>query len=406
LALTLLTAFLLVKPAYPLLENVYSLDAVQGRYYAINTNGASYRVFYLDNSGNTIYITAYKWDANQNYIIFQSPINGRIYLRAETYTLSTLTTASWFKANAPLPGSVATATIKLGSSALIVLATVDLYGVSGYITLSQSQVTVSYNPTTLTATNSSTWSISRVTFTYNSTTYPAAPILQSYIYVYYPSSTPLSSIVSYSLKTKTDTIYNNQFSYSYSSTLYSFVYNSPTLYGLSSGNYISFPNPGSYSQPGIFYWNYLALTVSLSSSVSVSTTGTQSYSKTNGVITASNGNIIAVYESLSELSFANLISTSSSMTFYLYTQPINVSLSATRTLNKTMVLPLDTSSIVNNVQNPKPAIYIDPVSSWCSAYLINYGQAESFLVMLPPTLSVNGLALKAVYNYPVDYAQS
>jgi len=174
LALTLLTAFLAVKPAYPLLENVYLLDAVQGRYYAINTNGASYRVFYLDNSGNTIYITAYKWDANQSYIIFQSPINGRIYLRAETYTLSTLTTASWFKANAPLPGSVATATIKLGyiGSTVSTIATVDLYGVSGYMTVSQSQITVSYNPTTLTATNSSTWSVSRVTFTYNSTTFP------------------------------------------------------------------------------------------------------------------------------------------------------------------------------------------------------------------------------------------
>jgi len=168
LALTLLTAFLAVKPAYPLLENVYYLDAVQGRYYAINTNGASYRVFYLDNIGNTIYITAYKWDANQSYIIFQSPINGRIYLRAETYTLSTLTTASWFKANAPTP--VATVTIKLGtSSTQYTVATVNATPVSGYITLSQSQITVSYTPTTLTATNSSTWSVSRMSFTYYST---------------------------------------------------------------------------------------------------------------------------------------------------------------------------------------------------------------------------------------------
>jgi hypothetical protein len=405
LALTLLTAFLAVKPAYPLLENVYLLDAVQGRYYAINTNGASYRVFYLDNSGNTIYITAYKWDANQSYIIFQSPINGRIYLRAETYILSTLTTASWFKANAPLP-TVATATIKIGSSSSQnTIATVNLYGVSGYSTVSQSQITVSYTPTTLTATNSSTWSVSRVTFTYNSTTLPVAPLSSSNIYVYYPSSTPLSSIVSYSLQTKTSNgIASNSFTYSYNNVLCPCTYSTPTLYGAGSGNYITFAISTS-SSASAFYWNYLALTVSLSSSVSASTTGTQSYSKTNGVITASNGNVIVVYESLSELSFANLISTSSSMTFYLYTQPINVSLPATRTVNKTMVLPLDTSSMVNSVQNPKPAIYVDPVSSWCSAYLINYGQTESFLVMVPPTLSVNGLALEAVYNYPVDYAQ-
>jgi hypothetical protein len=406
LALTLLTAFLLVKPAYPLLENVYFIDAVQGRYYAINTNGASYRVFYLDNSGNTIYITAYKWDANQSYIIFQSPINGRIYLRAESYTLSTLTTANWFKANAPLPGSVATATIKIGTSSVqSAIATVDLYGASGYITVSQSQITVSYKPTTLTATNSSTWSISRVTFTYNSTTCPTEPVLyQCNIYVYYPSNTPLSSIVSYSLKTKNDGIYDNSFTAYYSGNYYRYTYDVPTLYNPSSGNYISFPSSSSYTLTSTFYWDYFTLTVSLSSSISASTTGTQSYSKTNGVITASNGNVIAIYESLSELSFASLISTSSSMTFYLYTQPINVSLPTTRTVNKTIVLPLDTSSMVNSVQNPKPAIYIDPVSSWCSAYLINYGQTESFLVMVPPTLSVNGLALKAVYNYPVDYA--
>jgi hypothetical protein len=406
LALTLLTAFLLVKPAYPLLENVYYLDAVQGRYYAINTNGASYRVFYLDNSGNTIYITAYKWDANQSYIIFQSPINGRIYLRAETYILSTLTTASWFKANAPLPGSVATATIKLryGSSEYIV-GTVSLYGVSGYITLSQFQITVSYTPTTLKATNSSTWSISRVTFTYNATTVSDG-VSQNSLAAFYPSSTPLSSIVSYSVQTKIGTtIYSNAFTFydTGSGTAKRASYNAPTLYG--SGNYVLFPWSSETTVTTTFYWNYFTLTVSLSSSVSASTTGTQSYSKTNGVITASNGNVIVVYDSLSDLTFASLITTSSSMTFYLYTQLINVSLSATRTLNKTMVLPLDTSSMVNNVQNPKPAIYVDPVSSWCSAYLINYGQTESFLVMVPPTLSVNSLALKAVYNYPVDYAQ-
>jgi len=222
----------------------------------------------------------------------------------------------------------------------------------------------------------------------------------SNLYAYYSSNTALSSIVSYTLQTNTGSTYNNAFTYLYGAYITRAAYNPPTLYGASQGNYVYFPLLGT-TTVDTFYWNNFALTVS----ATAYSTGTQSYSKTNGVITASNGNVIAVYESLSELTFASLITTSSSMTFYLYTQPINVSLPTTRTVNKTMVLPLDTSSIVNNVQNPKPAIYIDPVSSWCSAYLINYGQTESFLVMLPPTLSVNSLALKAVYNYPVDYAQ-
>jgi hypothetical protein len=397
LALTLLTAFLAVKPAYPLLENVYLLDAVQGRYYAINTNGASYRVFYLDNSGNTIYITAYKWDANQSYIIFQSPINGRIYLRAETYTLSTLTTASWFTVNAPLP-SLGTITIKTPN---ILIDTTTLYGASGYSTLTGSSKTISYRPTTLTVTNSSTWTVSRTTFTYNSSTLKNGEV--NTLYAYYPSNIPVNSIVSYTLKSKVDgTVYDMYFSILSSDTKYRIHYGSPSLD--TNGKCAWFTLSDTYSF-NTFNWNYLTITFGLSSSVSASSTGTQSYTKTNGVITASNGNVIAIYESLSDLTFASLMSTSSSMTFYLYTQPINVSLPATRTVNKTVVLPLDTSNIVNNVQNPKPAIYIDPVSSWCSAYLINYGQTESFLVMLPPTLSVNTLNLEAVYNYPVDYAQ-
>jgi hypothetical protein len=76
---------------------VYYIDAQQGMWYAVNTNGVSYRVFYFDSNGNTVFVTAYWWDANTSYMIFQAPISGRLYLRQEQYTLSVLDTKSWFE---------------------------------------------------------------------------------------------------------------------------------------------------------------------------------------------------------------------------------------------------------------------------------------------------------------------
>jgi len=78
---------------------VYYIDAQQGFYYAILTNKTT-RVFYLDSSGNTIYISAYRWDLNTSWIIFQRPPQHKnILKRRELFDEHFLDPTNWFSGN-------------------------------------------------------------------------------------------------------------------------------------------------------------------------------------------------------------------------------------------------------------------------------------------------------------------
>ncbi|MEM0472689.1 MAG: hypothetical protein QXX84_07330 [Sulfolobales archaeon] len=71
------------------------LSAVRGIYYAINTGLTSYSAYYYQN-GVRMNITTYRWDIDNRYIIFQSPIDGYIYLEETPAELGMLNTTSWF----------------------------------------------------------------------------------------------------------------------------------------------------------------------------------------------------------------------------------------------------------------------------------------------------------------------
>ncbi len=71
------------------------LSAVKGIYYAINTGLTGYSAYYYQN-GVRMNITTYRWDIDNRYIIFQSPIDGYIYLEETSAELGILNTTSWF----------------------------------------------------------------------------------------------------------------------------------------------------------------------------------------------------------------------------------------------------------------------------------------------------------------------
>jgi len=51
-----------------------------------------------------------------------------------------------------------------------------------------------------------------------------------------------------------------------------------------------------------------------------------------------------------------------------------------------------------------PPSFINDISAWTPAYLINYGASEAYLVVLVPHIANrNSLTLYLVYNYPVQY---
>jgi len=399
ITLTLFTPFI---TSAQLLTNVYYLDTQQGLWYAINTNGQSYRVFYIDNAGNTIYITTYKWDANTSYIIFQSPITGKVYLRQESYTPSTLNTLSWITVPA-------TPNVNITTTSSYTNLNGKVFASNIYSGVSPSITSYSYDGSKVSAVW--TWTKSTSSSDYWLYNAPTSPWLSA------------SSSYSFTITAQTPSGYTSSLSISFTKTYAYFIdganqewtydnylinyYSSSTIYMYSvstsvSGNTITFTTASSqtsygYKSSGKQYivFSYIA-----------STTYTKTFNKVNNMITYENGNKVVIYDSLSSVSYANMLAVSSSYTYYLYTQDITITFSDQRTLsNKAIVIPLDTSSISNTVKSPNPAVYYTTLSSWVYGYLINYGNSESFLVFPSLSLTTQTLSVKLVYNYPIQYTQ-
>jgi len=396
-ALMLLTSFIPLVSAQVQQVQTYFIDAVQGMWYAVNTGGQPYRVFYYDAAGNTVYVTAYRWDANQNYIIFQAPCSCRIFLRQESYSLSTLDTKSWF-ANTPL-----TFTVNLTTSWFV------NYVISQRIPYNLSR-TLTYNGTHVVVAD---------TYIFNT----SSPVALDYVYSYAPveAGRAYTASVTVSPSIQISIVAVNVFIKYYltattPSYIFSAVFNDFTA------------NRGFYYFPATITVNGTNVILQLSSDRAVfdqsviSATGvinvkvvpaqptytnTYSYPKdSSGVITARNGYRISIYDSISELPTKDVIQKSSTFVYYLYTQDIQIvfSPSAAQSVNA-IVVPINTLNISQTLKSPVPAVYLSDVSIWAPAWLVNYGSNESFLVFIPP-LPPSGSSLRAsiVYNYPVRYA--
>ena len=79
------------------LSNTYALSVVSNLYYAVKVGFDSYTAYYYDQNGGRVNITTYRWDIDDSYIIFRSPINGTVYLEKISGSLSVLQTRNWFK---------------------------------------------------------------------------------------------------------------------------------------------------------------------------------------------------------------------------------------------------------------------------------------------------------------------
>jgi len=396
--------------------SVYYFDAVQGYWYAVNTNKQPFRVFYFDNNGNIVFVTAYWWDANPSYIIFQAPCSCRIYLRKEPYTLSTLSTVDWFalsEKDFPEPSSLglsgsaqlefvtSTAAHAIGSASWV--GAVDSYSFVSYTVTS-----FSYRPAEgVTVSATATWSVNAsATLEHSWSTWIQVSNRVADLRVVL--GTPIDSIASYTLYTVWGgSTYSNSLSYYYGDS-YPYKtasYGSPTIADPGSG-VVLFRTSAVSSAPTApaSMTNYVSITARFTTTTSTSTT--KVFSKSGNSIVAPNGNTIHVYDSLAELTYMQLFATSSSYSYYLYTQQISISFNETRDVSKSILVPLNTQSISTSIRNPNPAVHIALLDSWTSAHLINYGGDESFLVFTPPRISnVNGLNISLVYNYPIIYTQ-
>jgi hypothetical protein len=418
-----LTAFIIILATLAILPpsagaqiftNVYYFDVAQGMYYAVNTGGQPYRVFYIDPTGQTVYVTVYRWDANSSYIIFQSPINGKVYLRQESYTLSTLDTRSWYSLSQSDFQSVVVPTSGTATFVFFSGTSTWFIGNTTWTTTSLSATlttytinSLSYSPSMgLTVYATATWNVvqdKRASLQWSN--WISTTTLDVNLRIRFNS--PISSIVSSSLWTRWDTTtHTNILSHYYQGSFpYRRVeYRTSTITDATNGvvQFSWASSTGSLSAPSSMTNN---ATVVARHSYSATSSGSKTFAKnSNNVITASNGNMIRVFDSLTQLSILPLWATSSTYTYYLHTQQITVSFPSSRDVSKPLIIPVDTSTIANSVKNPNPAVFIDDISAWTPAYLINYGSSETYLVVPVPSIANrNSLSLYLVYNYPIQY---
>jgi hypothetical protein len=224
-------------------------------------------------------------------------------------------------------------------------------------------------------------------------------------------NSPATSIVSYSFWSTW--VFSGN-TYSYPGTLA--YYNSNTGYytcAQYSAPSVSDATNGVVVFSGSSYTSFATQPSSMTSNATVvvrgSSSATSQGSKTfakdsNNVIAASNGNKIKVFDSLTQLSTLSLWAASSTYAYYLYTQQITVSFPSSRDVSKPLIIPLNSTSIASSIKSPNPAVFINDISAWTPAYLINYGAAETYLVVPVPTMANrNSLTLYLVYNYPIQY---
>jgi len=390
-ALLVLTLFAPLTLQSQLLTNVYYLNVEQGKYYAVNTGGIPYRVFYIDNSGNLVYINAYWWDANPNYVIFQAPFTGRIYIRQENYVLTTLDTKAWV-----IKPSVSSVDIK-------------------YSILDGSNNEVGYIIYSMSLTNAN-WVLNVKTYTFNGSHLVYDAILQSNTltqdFTTYPTPTTVGGSSKFVFTLLTSNFNFTSFTPTYvagSSTYTPGVICSYIIYGNTYYYYIKVSLSSSSTTSYTYTYVGSSSTTTLPNpfkqriSASFSTKSTGYLVVSNNVLTTPNGNIIYVINDIRSLTFYPALAFSSTYSYYLYTQDITITFSQTRTVNKVLVIPINFSNV--NIVNPNPAVYIPSLSAWFYAYFVNYGKSEGFIVFpITQIPNVLTLSVKLVYNYPIQYS--
>jgi len=383
---------------------VYYFDAIAGYYYVVRGN---YDVFYIDSSGNRIWIQSYTWDINTSYTIFQSPISARIYLVNSSVTKPILITRSWFAPSKPSNDSLALK-ITVEYSARWPTTTRTFQPTSRNDT-----DTVIYNGSTVV----SSWSISLYYGVYNhsavwsasgstssgvvvnaSTTYTATVTA---IYTdYFGSLTGAVTgvrarfLVFTNLESRDGVdawiaiATNRHYWYYYVTYSYGGLQASVTT--SSDAVQESFLSTGS----SITVYVYYDVIVSLNASRTIS--WSQSFAPdANGRITALNGNILV--DATGRLSTVNLGYSINYLSIALYASTLQVALS-NDTVNG-FIVTLNTSGFAQRVSSLNPVVYIRDLNKFYPLAIYGFNTSKT-IIAVPAQLPRGSYTIDIIWNYP------
>jgi hypothetical protein len=367
--------------------SVYYIDAVAGYYYIVQGN---YDVFYMDSNGNRFWVQAYQWDINGSYVIFQSPVTGRLYLVVSNSVKPVLSTMSWFSAPAtvsypavtvvfPAPwGTTRSGLIRLSSISIMVLAS---YSPAAGVTVVNT-TTLSFNNALITLSAPSASSAGRYTW-YNAT-----------VTVSYVASLTYNATVVVRSIFGADTLLFNDGSLYYKLPVITYVH----AYGFSSnqsvvvGAYTGLEDASSSTTT--FYPMFYYVTVSASGTAVF--TESRTYAPDSlGRIVADNGNILV--DATGKLQRATASYTISSMSLMLYATSLRVTLSNDTASG--FILAINTTEVAQRVRSINPVVYVRELNRFYPLALYGYG-SERTIIAVPAALSAGTYTIDIIWNYP------
>jgi hypothetical protein len=388
--------------------NVYYFDAVSGYYYIVKGN---YDVFYVDSSGNRIWIQAYQWDINSSYTIFQSPISARIYLINSTSTKPVLSTAVWFTQSKPSDSSLAlkitvtysarwstttkvfspssrndTNIIYYNGSAIVSSWSISLYyGVFNHTASWSATSTVSVGGVTAASTTYTATVTSIYTDYFGNFTGTITGVLARYlVYTDLESQSGVNAWIS-----SATTSYYNYYNVSYS---YSGLQANATT--SSTSVKVNFASTGS----SITVYIYYDVLVNINVSKTISWSGTFTPDQ-NGRITALNGNILVDVTNM--LQSSQISYSLNTLSVALYATSLRVSLS-NGTANG-FIVAVNTSGFASKISSFNPIAYVRDLNRFYPVAIYGFN-TEKTLVVIPASISAGSYYVDIIWNYPFTNA--
>ena len=367
--------------------SVYYIDAVAGYYYIVQGN---YDVFYIDSNGNRFWVQAYQWDINGSYIIFQSPVTGRLYLVVSNSVKPILSTIGWF--SAPVAVSYPAVTVVFPAP----------WGTTRSDSISPSSISIlvsaSYSPATgVTVVNTTTLSFNNALITLSA---PSASSANRYTWynatvtVSYVASLTYNATVTVRSIFGVDTLqfYDGSLYYKLPVTMYVHAYGFSSNQSVVVGAYTGLEDTSSYTTT-LYHMLYY---VTVRASGAAVFTESRTYAPDSlGRIVAANGNILV--DATGKLQRATASYTISSMSLMLYATSLRVTLSNDTTSG--LILAINTTEVAQRVKSINPVVYVRELNSFYPLALYGYG-SEKTIIAVPAVLSAGTYTIDIIWNYP------
>ncbi len=332
---------------------LYYIECREGDWYAIYSPSVNYRPFYYS-GGNIVFVAAYRWAANPDYIVFQAPVN-KIYLRPEAVNYSVITLFS-------APNKIVTVRENFtGNTVNITFTPRIVYSGGKLVAIYSGQQSAKIH--------------------FGAPRHGAAEVTvaleaQGALIRIEQVNGGSNGTVIWVVTRVTNGYYADRYKLEIIGTTVKLLLEQTTI--------------DAPSAVGL-YCNNIAFSVEVNEQKLVLAT------EHDGVLSYG-GVTLHIINSISE---CNKKFISSSYDYWLYAQTLNITFWTSNEARYPIVIPIDTVNISNIIKNPNPLLYIPKLGLYAPAEVINYGSKHSFLLVYNPHINPCNVTTLSLENITI-----